>query len=51
MEVLQWLNTSLHVILAGVIALLPGTLVWASVLAVFLLIKNLGRAPRRQSLQ
>lgn len=48
MDILQWLNASLHVMLAGVIALLPGALVWISVLAVYLLVKNLGRIARRQ---
>jgi hypothetical protein len=51
MDVLQWLNTGLHVFLTGVLALVPGTLVWMIVLAIYLLVKNLGQAPWRQGLR
>jgi hypothetical protein len=51
MEILQWFNTGLHVILTGALALLPGTLVWTMALAVFLLIRSLVHAPWFQGLQ
>ena len=43
-QVLQWLETIFHVVLAGFFALTPGTLFWLGVLGIVLLARNLGRS-------
>jgi hypothetical protein len=42
-QVLEWLGTVLRVMLAGMIALTPGTIGWLVILSVFLAIRWVGR--------
>lgn len=42
-QLLVWMGTGLRVLLAGAIALLPGTVVWLTVLGIFLTIRRLTR--------
>lgn len=42
-QLLVWMGTGLRVLLAGAIALLPGTAVWLTVLGIFLAVRQLAR--------
>ena len=42
-QLLVWMETGLRVLLAGAFALLPGTVVWLTVLGIFLAIRRLTR--------
>ncbi len=49
-QVLEWLGTVLRLMLAGIFALTPGTLVWLAVLGVFLAFRLVGRSNLYQRL-
>jgi hypothetical protein len=50
MELLQWLDSTWRIVLAGFFALLPGTLVWLAVLGTMNVFRKLGRGQRDQIL-
>jgi hypothetical protein len=40
MELLQWMNSGVRIVLAGAFALLPGTLVWLSLVGALTVLRR-----------
>jgi hypothetical protein len=50
MDVLQWIDTGFRVVVAGLLALLPGMTVWAVVSSLYLLVRWIIRSRSLRSL-
>jgi hypothetical protein len=50
MELLQWMNSGARIVLTGVFALLPGTLIWLSLAAAVTFLRKRSRVQALRAL-